>query len=204
VVIALLVWSTAFASQGSTEIENDFAPRVAVLRNVLLGFSLPAMFCFFVIRAVAVDDSHWQECAKCQLKLLRSLRRELLGLLRALGILLTLIVIATGLRRRTFLALSPEADIPQESVLLYGAVFLVLLGLLHLIANSALDTRSQAMLEIYAPLPSPDGAEFTDQLQRHHALAELTGVSKGWQSFESSAIIGAPLLTALLAIATGS
>jgi hypothetical protein len=204
IIVALLIWTARFSIESSTDLELDFAPRIAAIRTALFILSLPAMITFFVIRAVARGQLNWKESPGCELRLLLALRREHRRLLGALGVLLTLIVIATGLRRRSFLSLKPKADITVESVLLYGTGFLILLGLLHLVANTALDARSEDALSKFAPLPSPDSPNFVDELKRYRELGGLIGVGGGWRSFESVALIAAPLLTALIGLVTHS
>jgi hypothetical protein len=204
ITVALLTWSSQFSVKSSTDLERDFASRIAVIRTALFILSLPAMIAFFVIRAVARGQFNWKESPSCELRLLLALRREHRRLLGALGVLLTLIVITTGLRRRSFLSLIKDADITVESVLLYGTVFLILLGLLHLVANTALDARSEDHLSKFAPLPNPDSPNFVDELKRYRELGGLIGVGGGWRSFESVALIAAPLLTALIGLVTHS
>ena len=203
-VVAVLVSTTLLADRGSTQLEHDFAPRIAVLRTVVVLLSLPAQISFFVIRAVATDDSTWTGTPLNQLQLLLMLRRELRRLLGVLGVLLTLIVVATGLRRQAFMSLDKTVKITPESVLLYGMVFLIWLGLLYIVANTALDDRSEDLLQSYAPLPSPDGSAFVDELERYRALGALIGVGAGWRTFEAGVLIAAPLLTGLIGLLTHS
>jgi hypothetical protein len=156
------------------------------------------------VRFIATEDAHWGESGGCRLRLVMRLRRELRRLLAMFGAFLTLLVITTGLRRRTLLELDPGLALPAEQVLLYGLVFAVLLGLFYVVAAGAIDRRAEGLLDEFAPLPDPADAALSDLLRRRTDLASLTGGGGSWRTFETTVVIAAPLLTALIGSAIGS
>jgi hypothetical protein len=164
-------------------------------------FAVPALAGFLGLRAVALDDQSWAEPPASRLKLLIRLRAECQHLLVVLSVLLTLLVITTGLRRHALLAIDVET--PAESVLLYGLVFAVLLALFYLAASTALDSRSMRFLNEHAELPDPDAADLSADVSRRKDLASLIGVGGSWSTFATVVVVASPLLTALIASATG-
>jgi hypothetical protein len=115
-----------------------------------------------------------------------------------------LLVITTGMRRRALLAFDPELPVPPEQVLLYGLLFAALLGTFYGLATTAIDARARRMLDEFAPLPGPTDPTLSEQLQRRSDIATLVGSGGSWRSFETTVVIAAPLLTALIGIATSA
>jgi hypothetical protein len=66
--------------------------------------------------------------------------------------ILTVLVISTGLRRRAVMAADPSLDHPVEGVLPYGLVFAAQLGLFYVVATTAIDRRTNAL--VAAPSPT--------------------------------------------------
>lgn len=204
VVLAMLFASLFAAGTGADEsVDKDLAVQARPI-PLLLGLCLaPGLVAFLALRFVATEDASWQESGSCRLRLVIRLRAELRRLLATFGAFLTLLVVVTGLRRRALLAFDPALAIPPEQVLLYGLVFAVLLGLFFAIATGALDARAARLLDEFAPVPDPTGPDLSDRLRRRSDLAALIGAGGSWRSFETTVVIAAPLLTALIGVATG-
>ncbi len=163
----------------------------------------PGLVGFMALRSLATADANWREPGLCRLRLLIRLRGELRRLLATFGAFLTLLVVATGMRRRALLALDPDVVVPPEQVLLYGLVFAVLLGLFYVAASSAIDGRAERFVEEFEPLPDPADETLSDKLRRRTDLGLLVGSGGSWRSFETTVVIAAPLLTPLIGSATG-
>jgi hypothetical protein len=210
VAVVVVVLATVFGllfigGAGAAEsVDKDLAIQTRPV-IVLAGLCLvPGLVAFLALRWLAAQESHWQESGHCRLRLLIRLRAELRRILRVFGAFLTLLVIVTGMRRRALLAFDPDLHVPPEQVLLYGLLYAVLLGLFYGAAAVALDRRAQRMLEEFAPLPDPADPALSDQIRRRAELSTLTGSGGTWRSFETTVVIAAPLLTALIGSATGS
>lgn len=165
---------------------------------------LPGLVVFLGLRQVATATSSWEEPGQCRLRLVLRLRAELRRCLALLGSFLTLLVVTTGMRRQAFVELAPSKAMPSEAVLLYGLVFAVLLGAFYLVAASAIDARSERLLDQYAPLPDPAAVDFRDQVGRRDTLAGVLGSGGSWRTFQTTVVIAAPLLTALIGSAVGA
>jgi hypothetical protein len=95
-------------------------------------------------------------------------------------------------------------DFPAEAVLLYGLVFAVVLGVFYLVAAGGIDQRGTAIVDDYAPMPDPGDEALADRLKRRADLATLTGTAgASWQTFQTTVVIAAPLVTGLIGAATG-
>jgi hypothetical protein len=77
-----------------------------------------------------------------------------------------------------------------------------LLGLFYGAAAAAMDGRVQRLLEEFTPLPDPADPALSDHLRQRNDLAALIGGGGSWRSFETTVVIAAPLLTALIGSAT--
>jgi len=210
VAVVLLIQAIVFAglfagaSGAEASIDKDLAidtRPITVLAGLCMALGLAA---FLALRSIAADDSHWHEADRCRVRLVMALRAELRRLLATFGAFLTLLVITTGMRRRALLAYDPELSVPPEQVLVYGLLFAVLLGAFYGLAASAIDARAQRMLDEWAPLPGPTDPTLSERLQRRTDIASLVGSGGSWRSFETTVVIAAPLLTALIGIATSA
>ncbi|MGH8866849.1 MAG: hypothetical protein ACRDYU_02495 [Actinomycetes bacterium] len=208
--VALLVLATPFVvlflgtDAAAPSLDRTVARQTRPITLVAGLFQLPGLVAFLGLRQVATTTALWTESGQCTLRLVLRLRAELRRLLATLGAFLTLLVIATGMRRRAFVALDPSTSIPPESVLLYGLVFAVLLGAFYVVAASAIDARSDLLLDQYAPLPDLAAEDFPDRVGRRDALAGVIGSGGSWHTFQTTVVIAAPLLTALIGSALGS
>jgi hypothetical protein len=206
----LVVLATVFAllfaggSNANDTVDKTLATESRPLIVVAALLQIPGLAAFLALRFIAMKDAHWGESGACRLRLVLRLRAQLRRLLATFGAFLTLLVITTGLRRRALLSLDPALVLPAEQVLLYGLIFAVLLGLFYVVAASAIDQRAAGLLDEFAPLPDPADAALSDVLRRRNDLASLTGGGGSWRTFETTVVIAAPLLTALIGSAIGS
>jgi hypothetical protein len=190
------------AAAGGADIEGDLGAKTRPI-TLIVGISLvPGLVGFLMLRFVAIDEVQ-PELPLDQLRLLLRLRAELQRLLATFGAFLTLLVIATGVRRKALLAVDPSLQIPAEGVLLYGLIFAVMLGLFYIAANGAVAYRADVILESYAPLPDPADPELSQGVAKRKDLSFLTGGGGSWSTFQTSVVIAAPLLSALIGSATG-
>jgi hypothetical protein len=210
IVSVLVVDATLFVSLvvsgGGAEapIAEELADQTRPLL-VFMGLCMaPGLVALLALRSAATERSNWLEEGACRLRLLIRLRTELRTILATLGAFLTVLVIATGMRRRALLAFDENLSVPPEQVLLYGLVFAVLLGLFYVAASSAIDRRAQQFIDEFASLPDPADEAISDRVRKRKDLAELVGSGGSWRSFETVVVIAAPLLTALIGSATGT
>jgi hypothetical protein len=206
--VALVIVATVFVSlfvlnrddTGTLDAELTRTTRpITVLAGTCL---LPGLATFLALRWMALTEANWAGPGADRIRLLLRLRAEHRRLLGTFGAFLTLLVVATGLRRRALLAVEPRLPLPPEAVLVYGLVFAVLLGLFHLAAGSALDHRAALLLEEFAAVPDPADPALAERLLSRTELGTLVGVGGSWQSFQTTVVIAAPLLTALIGVAT--
>lgn len=180
------------------------------VRPLTLGSGLlmiPALACFLALRRLATDPAGWAGDLRHQMLTLIAAKSELRRVLTVLGGILALLVVTTGMRRRALLSLGdPETSrcVPAESVLLYGLIFAVVLGLFYLLAATALDARAAALLENLEPFPDPTAASFVDRMARRSELVSAMGGSSSLASFQTAVVVAAPLLSALFGIATSA
>jgi MFS family permease len=168
---------------------------------IVAACAIPGLVTFLAIRWLAAEDHNWREDTRCRTQLLLRLRVELRRSLAALGALLTLLVVTAGTRRRVLIAYNPNLDEPVEGVLLYGLIFAVVLGIFYGAANGAIESRASSILDETAPLPDLAHDDAGTFIARRKQIESLLGVSSTWNSFESSVVIVAPLLTALIGTA---
>jgi hypothetical protein len=206
VAVPVIVLATVFASlfiAGSSaagSVEKDLAIQTRPIIVLVALCLLPGLVAFMALRTVATEETNWHESGWCRLRLILRLRAELRRLIGTFGAFLTLLVIVTGIRRRALLAL--DLDIPPEQVLLYGLLFAVLLGLFYSMASAPIDGRAQRLLDEFTPLPDPADPDLSDHVRRRNDLATMTGNGGSWRTFETTVVIAAPLLSALIGAAT--
>jgi hypothetical protein len=192
------------ADTAAPSLDREVGQQTRPITVLVALCQLPGLLGFVAVRHVSREDALWAETGVCRLRLVLRLRTELRRLLTLLGALLTLLVVTTGMRRQAFAALSPDDALPAEAVLLYGLVFATLLGGFYLVAAGALDDRARSLLDEYAPLPDPAADDLTTPLGRRDALGGVVGVGGSWRTFETTVVIAAPLITALIGSALGS
>jgi hypothetical protein len=206
VVGGTVLASLFIASSGADEsVDKSLAVQTRPVTLVIAVCVTPGLLGFMALRAIARKDDCWQESNGCRLRLVLRLRAELRRLLAILGAFLTLLVVATGMRRHTLLALDADLHIPAEEVLLYGLVFAGMLGLFYVTATTAIDARAGRLLDEFAPLPDPLDPQSSDRIHRRNDLAGLIGLggSGSWRTFESTVVVAAPLVSALIGASTG-
>ncbi|HET6952959.1 MAG TPA: hypothetical protein VFI47_21425, partial [Acidimicrobiales bacterium] len=79
---------------------------------------------------------------------------------------------------------------------------IVVVALCFVAATSAIDSRAQSLIDEFARLPDPADDDLSERLRRRNDLSALVGSGGSWRSFETTVIIAAPLLTALIGSAT--
>lgn len=201
-LVASLFWSGEAASIET--IGERLARDTRPITIAVSIASVPGLTGFLMIRSIAAHGVNWNERGACQVMLVTRLQRELQRTLATFAVLLTLIVVATGMRRRALLAHDEELSIPIEQVVLYGLVFAALLGALYGVAKTAIDHRAAALVERYAALPDPRDPRFGEVLKRRTELQQVLSLGHGTrQTFESTVTIAAPLVTALIGSALG-
>ena len=211
IVVAAVIIAPVFGVLfygGGDSIDAELGRQTRPMTVAIALCALPGLAAFIGIRHVAADASLWDVPGADQLRLLRRLQGEVRRLLTLLGGLLTLIVVVTGMRRNALLAYeeatSTEAtNLPAAAVLVYGLVFAVILGVFYQLASSGIDRRAAEILDRYAPLPDPSDPELSDKVRRRSDLATLTGATASWQTFQTTVVIAAPLVTGLIGAATG-
>jgi hypothetical protein len=193
---------------GGDSIDAELGRQTRPVTIAIALCALPGLAAFIGVRQVAADASAWDVSSSDQLRLVRRLQAEVRRLLTVLGAFLTLIVVVTGMRRNALLAYesatSNEAtNLPAAAVLVYGLVFAVILGVFYQLASGGIDRRGAELLDRFAPLPDPSDPELSDKVRRRADLATLTGATASWQTFQTTVVIAAPLVTGLIGAATG-
>jgi hypothetical protein len=206
VVVLTTVFASLFIGAGIAEnsLDKELALQARPIIVLVAICLLPGLVAFVALRSVATQETNWRERGSCRLRLVMRLRAELLRVLGSFGAFLTLLVITTGMRRRALLAFDPELAIPAEGVLLYGLLFAVMLAFFYGTTTAAVDNRAARLLEEFAPLPDPSDPALSEQIRRRKDLADVIGSGGSWRSFETSVVIAAPLLTALIGSAIGA
>lgn len=204
IVLAVFLYAGAATAADEQRLDIRLTRETQPLSLAIGLCMVPALVTFLALRSLARDDENWQEPGSGRMLLVIRSRAELRRLTTVLGVLLTLLVVATGLRRRALLAYDPGLPIPAAQVLLYGLLFAVLLGLMYLASTSAIDRRAALFLDEFAPLPDPGAGDLGTPLARRNDLGAVIGAGGSWRSFETTVVIVAPLLTALIGIATGN
>lgn len=192
------------SSSGQDSVDKSLAVESRPITLFVAACLAPGLMGFLVLRSIARTETCWTESGACRLLLVLRLRTELRRLLAILGGFLTLLVIGVGMRRRALLALDPNLDVPAAGVLLYGLIFAAMLGLFYLGANSAIDARAGVLLDEFAALPDPSDEHWSDALHRRSDFGGAMGLGAGsFRTFESTVVVAAPLISALIGVATG-
>ena len=202
IVVAVAVLGLKTGTTGEPELAGRLTKDVRPVSAISVLCAWPGFAAFVVIRVScrAVPQLAGPDAVET-VRRLRSLNQRLLA---TFGAFLTLIVVATGMRRRAILNLFPSLDVPAEQVLLYGAALALVLGFFYVSSANAVDAQANHILNTYAPIPPPDSVDLSDQVKRRNSLAEIVGAEGPWKAFQASVLIAAPLLSALIGIATSS
>jgi hypothetical protein len=198
-LVAILVALIMASADVPESVDTRLAEATRPLVFCGAACAVPGLMGLLLLRAIAHNNDEWPETPLCNVALILRLRADSRRLLGMLGALLTMLVIATGLRRRAVLALAPKTHLPSVGVVLYGFIFAALLGLFYAAANGAVDARASALVEDCAGLPAPDATNLVEVIERRNALNSLVGLGEGtWRTFQNVVVIAAPLLTALI------
>ena len=130
-------------------------------------------------------------------------RAQLLRFLSVAGAVIGLAVLAAGaLRKATVPQFVPDSELPQEGILLYGALFTGVLLVVYAPAHLALKRLGMHIRDQYFPLadmPAPDSDSFKGWLEKRSALeAALQLAVTPSQQLQASLFILAPLLSAVV------
>ncbi len=198
IAVLALTGATGEPDAVARELTRDVRPISAAS----LICAWPGLAAFVAVRTQARWCVLSQAGGASIVEAVRGLRSVNRRLLTTFGAFLTLIVIATGMRRRALLKFDSQLDVPAEQVLLYGVALALVLGLFYVSASVAIDAAAAQILDRFAPIPEPDEDDLVDRLARRRALAEVVGAEGAWKSFEATVLVAAPLLSALIGIAT--
>ncbi len=204
--VAGILFGALFAvtANAPASIDRSLAQQSQPVTVVVALCLAPGLMGFLALRHIAARPGEVEGPGSGGLALVSRLRAELRRLLNVLGGFLTLLVVTTGTRRSALLAFDHDLHLPVESVLLYGGVFAVLLGAFFVLANTAIDTRATRLLDDVAPLPDPRDPQSSEVIRRRADLAGVLGLESSRRTFESTVVVAAPLLSALIAGAIGS
>jgi hypothetical protein len=181
-------------------VEGALARGTRLESVITILLVLPGLVAILAIRYAANNDDNWTETGRCRLLLLRRLRNELRRLLVIFAGLLTLVVIATGMRLRAVLVVEPTLQAPNEQVILYGLAFGALLAGFYLISAPAIDRRAQALIDEFAPTPDPSSPGLSDDLKRRAELSQFLGASEPMRNLPVVLAIALPLVSALIGV----
>jgi hypothetical protein len=167
---------------------------------------LPALLGMFLIhRATGELSTRIEMAERNEAKLfaliaeLRFFRTVLQNYLAIVGIILSLIPIATAGLRAILIALNPENEkiFPITSVIVYGLVFTIILLLIYVPTHFALTEVSRKLRDQLRPLAGLD--TLTDDMNQRKALDELLQTNIGLtQNLKMGLITLAPLATSLI------
>jgi hypothetical protein len=124
-----------------------------------------------------------------QVEAILALRRQLSGLLNALGVLVALATLALG-------AGFQAGDPPGTAVVVvYGAAWSLIVALAYAPAAGALRDAARALSRTVVPLTSVTPADLPARLENRHRLEVILGADRSLLSdLQSGVIILAPLL----------
>ncbi len=202
-VIATVVATVILASPARSTDPISHGVGLAT-RPLTIGVAIcvvPGLMFFSALRWAAVHVEAWESRRLVGIDRATTFRGWLISHATLFGFLLTLIVVATGIRRRVLLADSPSTDIPIEQVLLYGLTFAALLGLFYAIAASGISQLGRSVVDGYAPIPEPADPNLSARLDERSKLSAEIGPRGTLATFEASVIISSPLITSLVGAA---
>jgi hypothetical protein len=206
VTVIVSLWRGGQA--GAAPLDAEVAEATRPVTVVVWLCAVPGLVALLGLRNVAQQArqraGHEKEPGECRLALVLRLRTELRRLLATFGVLLTLIVVATAARRDALVAADTTVQIPATLVILYGLLLAVLLGLFYAAASGPIDRLATELLDDVQTLGDPAAAGFSEAVRRRAELAGVMGSGGSWKSFETGALIAAPLVSALVGGALGS
>lgn len=131
----------------------------------------------------------------------RSLRGELQLLLRILGALVTLAVIASAALRAFTAHVDPEGALPAQAVVLYGVTLSLVLALVYVPAHQTMLASGGALRDRIAPLLPPDDRGFEGRLGLRDRIDSFLGLDVGATvSLRAGIAILSPLLGSLVSL----
>jgi len=199
VAVFLALWAAGHSMRLSGE--RTFGWQIDLVTGISVLAVIPALMGLLADRWIADTVGCWQEEPTCRVALHRRLGRDMRRRLFLLGGFLTLVVVATGARRRVILELQPTAVFPSELVFLYGLVFATVLGGTFWAADAARSRRTEQLVREYGPLPAPDVSDerLTAELSRHDGIRRLfTAGDSTWTALQAGIVVLGPLITGLI------
>ena len=131
----------------------------------------------------------------------RHLRGEIQLLLRILGALVTLAVIASAALRAFTAQVDPEGALPAQAVVLYGVTLSLVLALVYVPAYQTVLASGGALRDRIAPLLPPDDPGFEARLGLRERIDSLLGLDvDAAVSLRAGIAILSPLLGSLVSL----
>lgn len=131
----------------------------------------------------------------------RRLRGEIGLLLRILGALVTLAVIASAALRAFTASVDAEGALPAQAVVLYGVTLSLVLALIYVPAHETMLASGGALRDRIAPLLPPDDPGFEGRLGLRDRIDSFLGLDVGASvSLRAGIAILSPLLGSLVSL----
>jgi len=131
----------------------------------------------------------------------RRLRGELQLLLRVLGALVTLAVIASAALRAFTASVDPDGALPAQAVVLYGVTLSLVLALIYVPAHQTMLASGGALRERIAPLLPPGDPGFEGRLGLRDRIDSFLGLDvAATVSLRAAIAILSPLLGSLVSL----
>ena len=131
----------------------------------------------------------------------RRLRGEIGLLLRILGALVTLAVIASAALRAFTASVDAEGALPAQAVVLYGVTLSLVLALIYVPAHETMLASGGALRDRIAPLLQPDDPGFEGRLGLRDRIDSFLGLDVGASvSLRAGIAILSPLLGSLVSL----
>lgn len=189
--------------------------RKAVLVSTVVGglAALPALATASLIREFASSDALWPPgtYGAADFAFIQFLRSEFRTVVGMLGVVVALIVLATGALSNALDAGDALSGTPIEGnmrttlVLLSGALYSGLLIAGYIYGRAAINRRASEMLDAWAPLPATsDATTLETGLEWRQSLGGHLGLETTLrEGLATTAIVALPLLSAFMSSVVG-
>ena len=129
------------------------------------------------------------------------LREDVQALLRVLGALVTLAVVASAALRAFTAAVDPERALPAGAVVVYGLTLSLVLALVYAPAHLALAAAGRELREAAAPLVAPADVGFDGRVALRERLDSLLGLNvDATAALRAGVAILSPLIGSVLTL----
>lgn len=196
-VVAVAVLSGLWTRGGGSGFYGD---RVRIIIFYVLGVTATVPAFLVMWECFSQLDGKRDDIGIDQLLLLREC---LLSSLTAVGLLVSVGVLATGAERQAVLAApkNSAAPFPSAYVLIWGLSFSALLLVNFIPAFRRLTRRANAFIDTTLPILTPDFDGWQDRLQERRDLAGLLQVTSGVKDVITSAVLVAgPLISSAFSL----